>query len=351
MDYRLAAHQITTSVAGRMPSLFLERSHRLWHFVCGVSTTSCVLRSQICGHRQVVGAKRFEAAQAGFADALVFQDIRHRRGHGCGLSCVQKQGAPSSGQNVFRRVCVLTSNSVPHHGLGQAQAQFAFAPRAPGHLKRLGAMDVYPRRLVQGRGVDRRVGCADQGVVFAQSAGSRGQQPTGETPLQHVLRHGAVGGPFATGDGDQPVAVDHDGVFTRQHLGATFCRGRWRHQRAQTDPDAADVFRAHRAAQHPARLAQNEIQLLGKGLRLARQVLAWRVGRAEDQFAQPGHGEEHPAVAGLGHQQCVVTGHEFAVHHDVHTLAGADHALGHRVLAHPAGLGAQIVHPMYSALI
>ncbi|MCY1542733.1 hypothetical protein D9M68_784960 [compost metagenome] len=137
---------------------------------------------------------------------------------------------------------------VTHHGLGQPHAQGAVIPRAGQHPRLLRSIQVQARRGIDGRG--RRIGRggAEQGVAFAQTAGTPGQQGAGKAALQHIFGHRPVGGPFAARDGDEAIGVHHDGVFARQDLGAAFGGFRGRHQRAQAHPDAADVLLGDRAA-------------------------------------------------------------------------------------------------------
>jgi hypothetical protein len=95
---------------------------------------------------------------------------------------------------------------------------------------------------------------------------------------------------------------------------------------------------ADRPRQHAGGLVEDEPQLFGVGLGFARQVLARRVGGAQDQLAQPGHGKQDPAVPGLGHQQRVLAGHEVPVDHDVHPLARVTIGPAPAGRRHPAGV-------------
>jgi len=171
-------------------------------------------------------------------------------------------------------------------------------------------------------------GSAEQGQPRGDAAGSAHQQAAGHGVVEHVFGHRTVGGPFAAGDGDQPGSRHQHRVLARQllGLGARFLQG-WPHQGAQADPDRAHVAAPGGAGQVARRLAQDEADLVGKGLGLARQVGAWRVSRAQDGLAQPGHGEQHqhPAVGRLGPQQGVAAGHEGAVDDQVRPLAGRHH--------------------------
>ncbi len=116
------------------------------------------------------------------------------------------------------------------------------------------------------------------------------------------------------------------------------------HQRAQAHPDAAHVRGRRRAGEVARRFAQDEGGLFLERARLALQILAGAVGGAEDDLAEPGHGEEDAAVCRLRHHHRVVGGKELPVHHDVHALAGRDD--GPRGPAEGFGvLAAQAVHP------
>ena len=146
--------------------------------------------------------------------------------------------------------------------------------------------------------------------------------------LQHVLRHGAVGGPFAAGHRHHAARPDQNGVLPADFFGLP-----WRvaavavvrtDQRTQSDPQAADVSAGWRDGQHFGGLTQDEIHLFVQRYGFALDVLARRIGGSEDHFAQPRHGKKHPAVRGLGHHQRGVRSQKARVHHDMNALAGCD---------------------------
>ena len=63
-----------------------------------------------------------------------------------------------------------------------------------------------------------------------------------------------------------------------------------------------------------------------------------RVGGAEDHAAQPGHGEEHAAVARLGNNQGMVAREKFPPHDEVDALARCHHVGGGGVVEPPNGI-------------
>ena len=154
------------------------------------------------------------------------------------------------------------------------------------------------------------------------------------TLLQHILGHGAVGGPLATGDAHQARLADRHRVFAADAFGAGAIVMRRLDQRAQTDPDAAHIFAARRLLQILGRFIQDESHFRVKRLRLTRQVLARRVGGAQNHLAQPRHRKQNAAIGRLGHHQGVIGREERFVNHQVHTLAGCDD----RPANAPAGL-------------
>ena len=84
--------------------------------------------------------------------------------------------------------------------------------------------------------------------------------------------------------------------------------------------------------------------------RLGREVLARRVGGAQDDLAQPGHTEQDPAIRRPRHSSRRGLRAGFPVHHEVHALARRDHRL-HRAADRLAVLLAELVHPHAVALI
>ena len=117
-------------------------------------------------------------------------------------------------------------------------------------------------------------------------------------------------------------------MFTADFLGLTARRaavGAVRaNQRAQSDPQAADVGAGRRNGQEFGGLAQNEIHLFMQRHGFALNMFARRVGGTQDHFAQPRHRKKHPAVRGLGHHQRGVRAQEARVHHEMDALAGCD---------------------------
>ena len=98
-------------------------------------------------------------------------------------------------------------------------------------------------------------------------------------------------------------------------------------QRAQTDPDASDVSRGGSTPEVFRGFAKDELEFLPERVRLAAQVMARRIGRADDDLAEPGDSEQYAPIGCLGDDQRVIRRHEFAVNHHVHALAGCDDIL------------------------
>jgi hypothetical protein len=65
---------------------------------------------------------------------------------------------------------------------------------------------------------------------------------------EHILGHGAVGGPLAAGHRDQAAAADQHGVLAAQALGVVAVVVLRLDQRPQADPDAATSARVGRAS-------------------------------------------------------------------------------------------------------
>ena len=132
-------------------------------------------------------------------------------------------------------------------------------------------------------------------------------------------------------------------VLARQRLGVVAFVVRRLDQRAQADPDRAHVGTRRRFRQVAAGLAEDEVHLLAERCGLAVQVVARRVGGAEDRLAQPRHGEEHAAVGRLRHHQRMRAGHEGAVDDEVHALARRHHRGARRCI----GLAVHVAHRVH----
>ena len=92
-------------------------------------------------------------------------------------------------------------------------------------------------------------------------------------------------------------------------------------QGPQAHPHAFDVSASRRAHQVARGLIENKVDFQRKWKRLARQIRARRVGRAQNDPAQPGYSEQHPAIGGLGNHQRHVRVKKLTPHHQVHALA------------------------------
>ncbi len=120
------------------------------------------------------------------------------------------------------------------------------------------------------------------------------------------------------------------GVLARQCLGVvTLVVGRL-DQWPQPHPDRAHIGARRHFRQVASSLAEDELHFFMERRRLAGQVVARRVGRAEDGLAQPGHREQHAAVGRLRHHQRMRAGQKGAVDDEVHALARRHHRLGRR---------------------
>ena len=195
---------------------------------------------------------------------------------------------------------------------------------APGSVRSSAAS--LPYRCSPGGSASGRPGCgAQQRQLRRHAARATRQQAARHGAVQHVLGHRAIGRPLAAGDRDQARAADDDGVLAGHGLRVLAVLARGLDQRPQADPHRPHVAALRCTQQVAPGLLQDEVHLLRKGAGLARQVVARRVGGAEDGLAEPGHGEHHAAVLGLGHQQRVVAGQEAAVDDEVHTLARRHH--------------------------
>ena len=184
------------------------------------------------------------------------------------------------------------------------------------------------RRLTDGVRFAQRLIGADQFQIDGDAGRTRVDQRLGGALRQHVFGHGAVGGPLAAGHRDQPTAADQHRVLAAQALGVVALVV-WRlDQRAQADPDTLDIRAFGRTTQITRRFGQNEINFFVERQRLARQVMAWRVGGAENHLAQPGHGKQDTAIGSFGHHQGGITTQKFTIHHHVHALTGCHHWFG-----------------------
>jgi len=52
--------------------------------------------------------------------------------------------------------------------------------------------------------------------------------------------------------------------------------------------------------------------------------MAWRICRAQNDFAKPGHGEQDTAITCVGNDQCLIARKKLPVNHNMNTLAGRD---------------------------
>ena len=119
--------------------------------------------------------------------------------------------------------------------------------------------------------------------------------------IDAILRHVAIGGPFAARDGEQAGIIDMDGVIA----GKSRCLARIRsggfHQRANANVHAKDVLPARWPAEIAFRRFEDEFDLLLHGQRIVGGLVDGGVGGADDGVAMPGNGEEHAAIAGMRH--------------------------------------------------
>src|SRR5258706_486433 len=95
-------------------------------------------------------------------------------------------------------------------------------------------------------------------------------------------------------------------------------------ERAQPDPDRAHIAARGRSREVARRLVEDEFHLVEERLGLGCEVVARRVGRAEERGAEPGHREKHAPVARHRHEDRAIAGQEGAVDDEVHALARRD---------------------------
>ncbi|MNL02291.1 hypothetical protein D3C87_1227920 [compost metagenome] len=178
---------------------------------------------------------------------------------------------------------------------------------------------------------------------IGRAARRRAQQLALDRRFHHILGHLAIGGPLAAGDRDQARLRHQNRMFARQRRGGRLASRL--DQRPQPGPDAGHVGARGVAGQVACRRLQDEIDVVGARAGLQRQVVARRVGGADDGVAVPGHDEQHPAVIGLRNQDRPVAGQEAARDGQVHALARRHHGprlpvlhLPHRIDPHPRGI-------------
>ena len=146
------------------------------------------------------------------------------------------------------------------------------------------------------------------GIVPVNVGGSRHarllvESTQGDSVVDAVLGHVAVGSPFAARDGEQAGVVDMDGVVARDGGGLAagasegFCEG------ADTDENAENVFACGLAGEVAACGFENKLDLLLEWERLVGDRVDRCIRRPDERAVVPWDGEEYAAVVGLRDEQ------------------------------------------------
>jgi len=212
-----------------------------------------------------------------------------------------------------------------HLSAGEVEAGVDFA--GPFGLLGGEGADVCGVAAIDGEGV---VGIEDCGGAVDLEAGgdavAHAEAADHFGVVDDVLRHAAVGGPFAAGDGDEAGVGDEDGVIAREGGGGlSFLHG---DEGAEAGVDAEDVAGVGIAGEVAGGVLHEEGDFIGQGAGLEGGVVDGGVGGADDDAAMPGDGEEDATVVGLGDHDGGVAGEELAGEDEVDALAGGDDGLG-----------------------
>jgi hypothetical protein len=250
-----------------------------------------------------------EFLQPGCWTALFRQDGRHPGAMAAAAAGIQN--------NTRQRRASTSSTVCAYSGARRIAPWLRSEPMpswwsAPGHSLTFGQPLFHtgagPGGEVQGNGTRARGMRPAWAWCSVKPPGRFREQAFVEAALQHVLGHGPVGGPFAAGDGHEPIGVGDDGVFPRQRLGGALRILRRGHQRAAGPPRRFARLPGAPGAQRSAGFDRMKSSSSAKGCGLARQILTRGVGGTQHHLAQPGHSKQHATVRRLGHQQGMFTG-------------------------------------------
>ncbi|MNL28267.1 hypothetical protein D3C87_1499040 [compost metagenome] len=165
-----------------------------------------------------------------------------------GFAGIQEQHARTARQHILHRAGVFVAGCEPHHRDRQPPTQIGLCPGDIQNGRRVAAIGMQPLCIADAV-FDRLLRGAYQRQVIGDTRGFFGKQPGAEAFLQHILRHGAVRGPFAARNGHQTTAAGQHGVLPTEGLGVVSIVILRLHQGAQADPDAADICDLGRAGE------------------------------------------------------------------------------------------------------